>query len=265
MKKRFVFSVLLVVLLAAGTAVMSLGCNESTSDTTVEKKAEAQVAAAKAALADAKAKGVPVPEEDEKLISKAEAEVESDPLSALVNATVAMARIEDDVKDAFNVAEQTFATALGAAKAVISKAPEGTDLSQANQSLANAEAKKGSAQTIPDWYNPSDGPIYWANLAAQQAAEASNARAIALGQQQGATQEQKAMGGFINQMIDSVNKYLQGRNLDPATYSAGITQSNADASVMTAVAVPKNPMPGEQYFTFIFQFKNGAYVMTSAQ
>lgn len=269
MKKRLILSVLLVVVMTASLMLALTGCgssSSSTSNATIQKKAEEQVSAAKAALEDAEAKGVSVQEEDEKLVATAESKMDSDPVAALTDATVALSRIEDDVKDAFNVAEQTYATAYGAAQTVMKGAPEGTDLAQANQSAANAEARKAAAKTIPDWYNPSDGPIYWANLAAQQAAEASNARAIALGQQQGAAQEQKAMGGSINQMIDAVNKDLQSKNYDPSTFMVGIVKSNGDASVITAEAVPKTPMPGQPaYFTYVFQYKNGAYVLTSAQ
>jgi uncharacterized protein YceK len=255
----------LVVILAVVCGVLLLaGCTSSTSNADIQKKANDQIAAAKASAEDAKAKGVDIPADEMKSLTTAEGELSSNPLQAVVDASMAKANFDNDIKDAFNVANQTYSTALGAAQTAIKTAVAGSDLTQANQSVANAQAKKAAAKTINDYYNPTDGPIYWANLAAQQAAAASNAKAVATGQAQGATQEQKLISGYVTQIIDQVNKYLTSKNYNPATFTVGITKVNADASVVTAVAVPQQQMPGQPaYLTFIFQFKNGAYVLVS--
>lgn len=265
MKKRLLPAVVVLLVLSLGAASLLAGCGASTSNKTIQDAADKQIAAANAALEDAKAKSVQVSEDDQKLITTAQNEQKSAPVQALIDATIAKARIEDDVKDAFNVAEQTCNTAQGAAKTVIAAAPQGTDLTQANQSLANAEAKKAAAKTISDWYNPTDGPIYWANLSAQQAASAGNARAVALGQQQGVAQEAKAMQGYVSQVITGVDGWLKSKNYDPSTFTVGITRVSADGSTITAVAALSQPVPGQpSFFTFIFTYKNGQFVISSS-
>ncbi|MBU1670576.1 MAG: hypothetical protein KKF41_15980 [Actinobacteria bacterium] len=265
MRKRMVPAMVVLLLLLLGVTWVLAGCGSTTSNKTISDAAEKQIAAANAALEDAKAKGVQVSEDDTKLITTAQGELDSAPVQALIDATIATARIEDDVKDAFAVAQGTYNTALGAAKTVIAAAPAGTDLVQANQSVANAEAKATAAKTIPDWYNATDGPIYWANLAAQQAASAANARAVALGQQQGVAQEAKAMSGYIGQVISGIDTWLKGKNYDPSTFTVGVTKVSQDGSTITAVAAPSQPMPGQpQVFTFIFTYKNGQFVITSS-
>lgn len=111
-------------------------------------------------MTDAEAKGVQVPDDQKKMLSEAQAKLESDSVEALVFATTAKANIDNDVSDAFNIAEQTYSISKGTAEGAIASATQGADLSQANESLKNAEARKAAAKTIQDWYNPSDGPIY---------------------------------------------------------------------------------------------------------
>jgi uncharacterized protein YceK len=255
----------LIVVLSVGVALFAAGCNSTTSNTDIQQKANQQIAAAKTSLAQAKDKGVTIPADEQKMLTNAENEVKASPMQAVIDASMAKANFDNDINDAFNVANQTYNTAYGAAQTAIKGAAAGTDLTQANQSLANAQTKKSQATTIAQYYNATDGPIYWANLAAQQAAAASNAHAVASGQQQGATQSQQAISGSVSQIITSINKYLSGKGYDTAGFTVGITKVSPDASVVTAVAVPQQMIPGQPlYLTFIFQYKNGAYVLTSA-
>lgn len=263
MRKNFVAVALVIAIALTAFAVGCGGAGASNAD--IEKRAGEQIEAAKASLQNAEAKGVKLPDEDGKLVAKAEEELGSNPIQAVIDASTAKANIDDDIREAFDLAEGTYATARGAAQTAMNKAVDGSDMSKANQSLQAAEAKKAQAKTIASYYDPSDGPIYWANLAAQQAAEASNARAVATGQAQGVSQEQKAIAGHLTKIIEAIEKYLTGKNCNPATFTIGVTKVNADASVVTAVAVPQQVMPGQpQYFTFIFEARNGTYVLAAA-
>src|SRR5450756_1225344 len=114
---------LLVVVIVLG-ALVAAGCGNNTA----EPKASQQIAAAKASLATAKANGVLIPENEQKNISAAESALKSDSIQALILATTAKANIDNDIQDAFNLAEQTYNVAKGAAQTAISKAPAGTNL-----------------------------------------------------------------------------------------------------------------------------------------
>ena len=261
MRKR-AYVGLVAVLLVAAISLVAAGCG-GISSTTVQQKATTMVASAKTSLAEAKTKGVTIPADEEKTLTAAEGELKSNPLQALVDASMAKANIDNDIKDAFNVANQTYTTAKGAAQSAIKTAVAGSDLAAANASLASAEAAKAKATTIALYYNPTTGPIYFANLAAQQAAAASVAKATATGQQQGVTTEQKALQGYVSQIISGMNKYLSGKRIDPSTYNVGITKVSADGTTVTGVAAPQQMIPGASVYTFIFNFKNGAWAITS--
>ena len=261
MRKKLICLALVLVIC---TAVLVTGCSSSTSNSTIQQKANEEVAAAKSSLADAKAKGVPIPADEQAMLTKAEGEIKTNPLLAVVDAAMAKANIDNDIKDAFEVANKTYETALGAAQSAIKSAVAGTDLAQANASLASAQAAKAKAVTIPDYYNPTSGPIYFANLSAQQAASASNAKAIANGQAQGATAVEKQLQAQISSMISQMNNYLKGKGYDPNTFAVGITRINSDATVITGTATATQPMPGQPIVTtFTFVFKNGQYVLAS--
>jgi hypothetical protein len=255
----------LVLVLVICTAVAVAGCTSSTSNNTIQQKANEEIAAAKSSLADAKAKGVPVPADEQAMLTKAEGELKTQPLLAVVDAAMAKANIDNDIKDAFNVANKTYDTALGAAQSAIKSAVPGTDLTQANASLASAQAAKTKAVTIPDYYNPTSGPIYFANLSAQQAAAASNAKSVANGQAQGATAVEKQLQGQVSSMITQMNNWLKSKGYDPSTFTVGIVKVSPDATVVTGIAAPQVPAPGQPlYTTFVFTNQNGQYVLKSA-
>lgn len=251
--KKTIAGLLVVGLLGA---LLAAGCGNNT----VESKASEQITAAKASLADANAKGVKVPDADEKKIGAAEAALKKDSVNALILATQAKANIDNDINDAFAIADQTLSTASGAAQAAMSNAPAGTDFAQAKQSLANADAKKAQAKTIQDYYNPTDGPIYWANLAAQQAAAAALAKA---GQQATAAEIQKVQQGAA-QMLRLMSNYISSTGANPADYKIGIQKISADANWATGSATPVAAAPGSKPISFLFQFENGNWVLRAA-
>jgi len=241
-------------------ALLIAGCGNNT----VETKASQQITAAKASLADAKAKGVKVPGGELKKISEAESELKKDSVNALILATAAKADIDNDIQDAFNIAEQTYNTAKGAAETAMNNAPAGTDFAQAKQSIANADAKKAQAKTIQDYYNPTDGPIYWANLAAQQAATAALAKAAAqAGQQATAAELQKVQQAAV-QMLRLMSNYVASTGGNPADYKIGIQKISADGNWATGSATPVVSIPGSKPISFLFNYENGNWVLKAA-
>lgn len=261
--------VVILVLIAVIASVLAVGCGssgDSGGGTDVTDKAEKQIADAKAALADAEDKGVAIPEDVKSKIDKAESTLKSDSVEALILATEAKADISNDVNDAFNLAEQTYNICRGTAEGVIKNAPAGTDMSKANQSLENAEKAKGSAKTIQDWYNDTEGPIYWANLAAQQAAEASLAEATTAAEQQTAAATVKIYEQGSAQIFNSISKYLQSQGYNPADYTIGITKiSQKDPNWITAAATPVTTGEGAGPVPFLFHYENGNWVMKAGQ
>ncbi|MBN2167840.1 MAG: hypothetical protein JW738_01230 [Actinobacteria bacterium] len=261
--------VVVMMLVAVVAAVMAVGCGSSGSGgsgTDVSDRAEKQIADAKAALADAEAKGVTIPEDEKKKIDEAQSKLDSDSVEALILATEAKADIDNDVKDAFNLAEQTYNTCKGTAEGVIKNATAGADMTQANQSLQKAEEAKASAKTIQDWYNDTAGPIYWANLAAQQAAEASLAKATTTTEQQTAAATVKIYEQGSAQIFNSISKYLQSQGHNPADYKIGITKiSQQDPNWITAAATPVTTAEGVQPVPFLFHYENGNWVMKAGQ
>ena len=252
------FSLLLICLLFGAALV---GCGNSS----VQNRASSQIAAANASLADAKAKGVQVPQDEQQLIQQAESKLKSDSVEALVLATEAKANIDNDIQDAFALAEQTYNTTKGTAQGAISSATAGADLTQAKQSLQTADAKKSQAKTIQDYYNASDGPIYWANLAAQQATAASLAKATSQAQQQAAAQAQKEIEQASTQIPDLMKNYLISKGFNPADYKLGITRVSAsDVNWATGSAAPLAPVPGSQPILFLFHYENGNWVLKAA-
>ncbi|MBN1288881.1 MAG: hypothetical protein JXA49_04510 [Actinobacteria bacterium] len=260
--------VVILVLVSLVAAVMAVGCGGGNGGggTDVTDKAEKQISDAKSTLADAEAKGVTVPEDVKKKLDDAESRVDSDSVEALILATEARADIENDVKDAFNIAEQTYNTCKGTAEGVIKSATAGADMTQANQSLQKAEEAKASAKTIQDWYNETDGPIYWSNLAAQQAAEASLAKATTTAEQQAAASTVKIYEQGSAQIFNSISKYLQSQGQNPADYKTGITGiSQKDPNWITAAATPLTTAEGVQPVPFLFHYENGNWVMKAGQ
>lgn len=250
---------LLVVVIVLG-ALVAAGCGNNTADT----KASQQIAAAKASLATAKANGVLIPENEQKNISAAESALKSDSIQALILATTAKANIDNDIQDAFNLAEQTYNVAKGAAQTAISKAPAGTNLTQANQSLATAATKASQAKTIGDWYNPTDGPIYWANLAAQQAATAAQAQAASSAAAAAAAVEVQRVQQGAAQMTKLMTNYLVSIGANPADYKIGIQKISTDATWATGVATLIAAAPGSKPVSFLFHYENGTWVLKAA-
>jgi outer membrane lipoprotein-sorting protein len=258
MSKRIAFILLILVL----GSLLVAGCG---GDSSVSDQAAKQISAAKAALADATAKGVQVPDNEKKKIGQAESKLESDSVQALILATEAKTEINSDIQDAFNVAESTYNVCKGTAEGAISTATAGADLTQAKQSLANAEAKKDAAKTIPDWYNPSDGPIYWANLAAQQASAASLAKATTAAEQQAAAQAQKMIEQGSVQMNNLMRNWLTQKGDNPADYKIGIQKLSAsDPAWATGAATLIAPVEGSQPVSFLFHYENGNWVLKAA-
>jgi len=250
-----------VVIAVALAALALVGC----ANTGLESDAQKQIAAAKAALADANANGVKVPANEQKKISDAESKVSSSSLEALVLAVEAKEDINNDINDAFNVAQGTYNAAAAAAQSAINSAPAGTDLTQAEQSLQNAKTKQAQAKTISDWYSPTDGPIYWAQLAASQATAAAVAAATKQGTQQGVSAEQKVIEQASALIINAMNNWLQSKGFNPADFTVGIVKVSPDASTVTGVATALNPAPSQPVkTTFVFQFENGIWVLKSA-
>lgn len=254
MRKKVLFLLIPVLALAFALA----GCG----NTTTNNRANTAIADAKAALADAKAKGVQIPADEQKLITDAQSNLKSDTVEALVLATEAKADIKNDLKDAFNVAEQTYNVSRGTAEGIVAGAPAGSDLAQAKQSLQNAEAKKAAATTVGDWYSPTDGPIYWANLAARQAAVAATAQAAS---QAAAAELQKRVEQGSIQMNRLMSNWLLTKGYNPADYKLGIQKISAkDISWATGAATLLAPMPGSQPISFLFNYENGTWVLKAA-
>ena len=252
-------SVLLVAALVM--AALLAGCGDSS----VKTDAANQIKQAKKALSDAEAKGVKIPDDVKKMLENAEGKQDSDSVNALILATTALADIENDVEDAFNMAEQTYNVAKGAADAAIGRAPQGADLASAKQSLANAEDRKNAARTIEDWYDPKDGPIYWANLAGQQAGAAAAAAAAAQGEEQAIAEMQKRIEQGSSQMLSLMNNYLVTKGFNPADFKLGITKISASSiDWATGAATPLAPMPGSKEMSFLFQYENGNWVLRAA-
>jgi hypothetical protein len=250
---------LLVAVIVLG-ALVAAGCGTSS----VQTKASQQIAAAKASLASAKAKGVQVPGSEQNKIPEAEKALKTDSVQALILATEAKAEIVMDISDAFGLAEQTYNVSRGAAETAISKAPASTNLTQANQSIATADARKAAAKTVGDWYNSSDGPIFWANLAAQQATTAALAQAAssAAAQAQAAVVQRVDEGAEL--MTTLMTNYLVSTGANPADYKIGIQKYNEDATWASGTAAQVVAAPGSKEVSFLFQFENAAWVLRAA-
>ena len=255
MRNRTLITLIAVAVVALAVVVVA-GCGTST----IQSQAQTQIASAKAALASANTAGVQIPASEQKKLNDAQTSLKKDSVQALILAVEARANIQNDVQDAFNNAKSTYNTAVGAANTTISKAPAGTNLTQAKQSLANADARSKSAKTIADWYNPTDGPIYWANLAAAQATAAALAQA---GAQASAQVLQRVQQG-ATQMLSQMNQYLVSKGANPADYKVGISKISADATWATGVATPVVSAPGSQSISFLFHYENGAWVLKAA-
>lgn len=257
MRKKVVF--LLAVVLVAAVALA--GCGNSS----VSKDAEDQLAQAKAALAEAQTQGVQVNDADVKKVAEAESKLKSDSVQALILATEAKADIRNDIQDAFNVAQQTYETAKSAANAAISSATQGADLSQANQSLQTAATKQAAAKTIQDWYNPTDGPIYWAQLATSQATQASVAAATTQATQAEAAAMQQRIIQGSTQMMNLMKNYISSVGGNPADYTMGITKISAqNPNWATGTANQKVAAPGSTPIRFLFEYENGNWVLRAA-
>jgi hypothetical protein len=251
---RKVVPCLVILLILVG--VVAAGCGTST----VQTEAQKQIADAKAALATAKQQGVQIPQSEQKKIAAAEAALKKNSTQALVLAVEARANIQNDIQDATNTAKATFDTAVGAAQVAISKAPAGTNLTQANQSLATAKSKAASAKTVDDWYNPTSGAIYYANLAAQQATTAALAQA---GAQAAAQQLQRIQQG-ATQKVAAMRNYVTSKGGNPADYKFGIGKISADATWATGTATPIVSSPGSAPISFLFHYENGTWVLKAA-
>lgn len=245
----------LVIVLLLGV-ILAAGCGTSS----VQTEAQKQIASAKAALATANQAGVKIPESEQKGIASAESQLKSNSVQALILATEAKANINNDIQDAFNTAKATYNTALGAAQTIIKTAPAGTNLTQANQSLAKAQAKAASAKTINDWYDPANGAIYFANLAAQQANQAALATA---GAAAAAAQLQRVQQG-ATQMVTEMRGYITSKGANPADYKIGIQKISADATWATGNATPIVSAPGSTPISFLFHYENGNWVLKAA-
>ncbi|MBU1672342.1 MAG: hypothetical protein KKF41_10370 [Actinobacteria bacterium] len=248
----------LPVIVALLAGAMLAGCgNQDVAD-----RARQQIATARNELENAGSLGVSVPEDERQLIAEAQGRLGSDPVEALVMATEAKADIQNDVEDQFALAEQTYDVSRGNAEGVIAAAPAGTDVAGANQSLQTAAARKSAAKTIPDWYNPTSGPIYWANRAAQQAAAAVTAR---VSSQQTAAALFKAVEQASGQLNSLMRSYLSSHGQNPADYKLGIQKfSTSDINWATGAATPLTPVPGSQPISFLFHYENGAWVLKAA-
>jgi hypothetical protein len=244
-----------LVLLVLG-ALVAAGCGNSS----VQTKANEQIASAKAAADQAKQMGVQVPAAEQAKIASAQQKIKSDSVTALILAVEARANIQNDMQDALNTAQATFNTASGAAQTAISKAPAGTNLTQAQQSLATAKTKASQAKTIDDWYNPSSGAIYYANLAAQQAVAASLAQA---GAQAAAAEIQRVQQG-ATQMVTEMRNYITSKGGNPADYKIGIQKISSDSTWATGVATPVVSSPGSTPISFLFHYENGQWVLKAA-
>lgn len=259
MSRKILVPLMIALLAMAGLALA--GCGNAS----VKDRANAQIQAAKAALADAKTKGVEVPQNEQQMIADAQNKLNSDSVEALVLATEAKANIDNDIADAFNLAEQTYNLSKGTAEGAIASATAGSDLTQAKQTLQSADAKKAQAKTIPDYYNPTDGPIALANLAAQQAAVASLSKATTQAQQQAAADAQKRIEQGSTQILALMNNYLISKGFNPSDYKLGITKISAtDPNWVTGAATALSPMPGSQPISFLFHYENGAWVLKAA-
>lgn len=255
MRKRTLVTVVALALVALAVIAIA-GCGTST----VQSDAQQQIASAKAALESAKAQGVQIPASEQKKLSDAETALKKDSVNALILAVEARADIQNDIQDAFNNAKSTYNTAVGGANTAISRAPAGTNLAQAKQSLANADAKSKSAKTIADWYNPTDGPIYWANLAAAQATTAALAQAGA----QATAQELQRVQQGSTQMLSQMNQYLVSKGANPSDYKVGIQKISSDATWATGAATPIVSAPGSTVISFLFHYENGSWVLKAA-
>jgi len=252
---------LVTVLVIMASLLLLAGCG----DTTVQDRASDQINKANTALARASAKGVKVSDVYKKEIAEAQKKLQSDSTEALVLATDAKANIENDVKDAFAIAEQTFNVARGAAETAMSTAQPGSDLSQAKASLAKADAAKAAAKTIPDWYDATKGPIYFANLAAQQASAASRAAASSQAAQATAAEMQRRIEQGSTQMLNLMSRWLVANGHNPADFKLGITKiSSSSIDWATGAATPLTPLYGSQNFSFLFQYVNGNWELRAA-
>jgi hypothetical protein len=256
MKK--VVPVILVALIVAMMLVAGCGNNS------VKEDAQKQIAAAKAALATAAAKGVKIPESEQKKIAEAESQLSKNSINALILATEAKADIQNDIQDAFNTAQATFDTARGAAQTAISKAPAGTDLTAANQSLAQGETKAAAAKTIDDWYNPTTGAIFFVNLAAQQATSAALAQAASSASAAATAAEIQRVQQGATQLVGLMSNYILSIGGNPADYNIGIKKISPDANWATGTATPKTAAPGSKSISFLFQYENGNWVLRAA-
>ncbi|MHB8896046.1 MAG: hypothetical protein ACYC99_12845 [Candidatus Geothermincolia bacterium] len=251
---RKLVPVLLVLLLVG--AIVAAGCGNSS----VKTEAQKQIASAKAELESAKQAGVQIPAGELAKIASAEKQLNSNSVQALILATEARADINNDIQDAVNTAQATFDTASGAAQTAISKAPAGSDMTQAQQSLATAKAKAAAAKTMDQWYNPSSGAIYFANLSAQQAAAAAVAAA---GAQATAAEIQRVQQGAV-QLITLMRNYMAGKGANPADFKYGIQKISKDANWATGAATPVAGAPGSAPTSFLFQYENGTWVLRAA-
>lgn len=255
--KRIVPVLLVLVLICAFVAA---GCGSSD----VKSEAEKQISAAKAALDRANADGVKVPENESSQIAKAEAALKNNSVQALILSTEAKANIENDITDAFNLAQSTYDVAKGAAQTIISKAPAGTNLTQANQSIATGDQKAAAAKTIDDWYNATSGAIYYANLAAQQAEAAALAQSSASASAAASAAELQRVQQGASQILKLMSNYLLSIGANPADYKLGITKISSDANWATGAATLKTPKPGANPVSFLFQYENGNWVLRAA-
>jgi len=251
---RKVIPIFLVVLLLG--ALVAAGCGSSS----VTSEAEKQIASAKAELATAKEVGVQIPASEQAKIPAAEKQLKSNSVQALILATEAKANIANDIQDAENTAKATYDTAAGAASTAISKAPAGTNLTQAQQSLATGKTKSSQAKTMDDWYNATSGAIYYANLATQQATAAAVAQA---GAQATATEIQRIQQG-ATQIVALERNYVLSKGANPGDYKFGIQKISKDATWATGTATPIVPGYGSTAISFLFQYINGQWVLKAA-
>jgi hypothetical protein len=254
MGKRFIC--LLLVVAMAGMAVMFAGCS---SGSNVKTKAQEQINAAKALLAEAATKGVQVPASEANDIGAAQKKLDSDSVSALILATTAKANIQNDINDAFSLAQQTYNAAKSAAQASINGAAAGSDLTKAKATLASADTKASAAKTLGDWY-AADGPIELAQAAAAQAAAASQAAA---GSTAAAEAEARMQAG-LKQMMNIMVGYVSTHGGNAADYKYGINKINSDATWATGVATPLTPMPGSSPVSFLMHYEGGTWVLKAA-
>lgn len=251
--KRLV-PLLLVVLLVGGLA--AAGCGNDT----VKAEAQKAIRRATAEQATAKQAGVEVSPADIARIASAEKKLDNDSVQALILATEARANINNDIQDAVNRARATFDASAGAAQTIISRAPAGADMAQAQQSLATAKTRADQARTMDDWYNPANGAIFFANLAGQQAAAAAVARASA----QAAQAEIQRIHQSAVQLVALMRDYITARGGNPADYKLGIARVSTDANWAVGHATPITSTPGSSPVNFLFQYANGAWILKAA-